>query len=309
MTSGGRSKTFEALEVAPERCGSATAFRVGITDYCIRLCDFRIRLIFRFVLTHLWGTQVGNMQNINPLKNALFAGIATVILSGSAMAADAGDGAGYPIPPAAEEASPWDIAFGVTIASSYVARGVDFTNGLAVQPFAELTVGIFYLGYWGSNLGAFTGDSWEHDVSVGIRPELGPLGLDLGYVHYFLTPNTGDAGGEVYLKAEVSPMDPLTLGAGFWYGTGAINGATYAEVNASLDLIENFAASAAVGWIGGTATPYTTWNAGLTWTPVEQLEIDFRYHNAPAAAPGGALSKFVVSATVSSSLRALGVIH
>jgi uncharacterized protein (TIGR02001 family) len=250
------------------------------------------------------------MQDISVLKRVLLASAATVLLSTGAMAADAGGDGGGPVPPE-EDSSAWDIAFGVTIASSYVSRGIDFTNGIAVQPFAELTVGIFYLGYWGSNLNSALassgGNTWEHDVSVGIRPELGPLSLDIGYVNYFFSPG-GDGGGEFYVQGEISPVDPLTLGAGYWNGVGAIQGFNYAEVNASVDLIENLAASAAVGWVfGSAAAPYTTWNAGLTWTPVEQLEIDARYHSAPASVGGS--QKFVVSATFSSSLRSLGLIH
>jgi uncharacterized protein (TIGR02001 family) len=227
------------------------------------------------------------------------------------MAADAGDYGGGPIPPAAHDDSAWDVAFGVTIASAYILDGIEYNDGLSVQPYVELTMGMFYLGYWGSNLNpalaASAPDRWEHDLSVGIRPELGPLSLDLGYVHY-LYDVTGDGGASVYITGEVSPVDPLTLGAEFWYGVGLNQGNNSAEVNASVDLIENFAASGAVGWVfGSAATPYTYWNAGLTWTPVEPLEIDFRYHNAPAAV--GGVSKFMVSATISSSLRSLGVIH
>ncbi len=244
------------------------------------------------------------MQNIKVLKNVFFAGIASVILSGTAMAADAGlDGVG--VQPGQEAASPWDVAFGVTIASAYVSRGVQFTDGVAIQPWAELTVGMFYLGYWGSNLtpALAGGDNWEHDVSIGIRPELGPVSLDIGYVHYFFNPS-GECCGEVYITGEVSPADPVTLGAAFYYAPDG--GATYTEVNASVDLIENLSASAAVGFIGNTGADYTTWNAGFTWTPVDPLELDFRYHSAPSTAPGGALSIFVVSASISSSLSALG---
>jgi uncharacterized protein (TIGR02001 family) len=247
------------------------------------------------------------MQDIKVLKNILFAGIASVILTGGALAADADGWGGSPTPPAAEDDSAWDIAFGVTLASSYISRGMEYTDGLAVQPYAELTVGIFYLGYWGSNLtpALNAGDNWEHDISVGIRPELGPISLDIGYVRYLASPS-GDCCGEVYITGEVSPVDPLTLGAAFYYDPDIA--ATYTEVNAAVDLIDTLAASAAVGFVNDpTAVNYTTWNAGLTWTPVEPLEIDFRYHHAPTSA--GGVQKFVVAATISSSLRSLGVIR
>jgi uncharacterized protein (TIGR02001 family) len=249
------------------------------------------------------------MQNINGLNRILIAGIATVILSGGAMAADAGGWGGSPTPPEKDHGA-WDIAFGVTLASAYVADGIEYNDGLSVQPYVELTLGMFYLGYWGSNLNsalaASAPDSWEHDISVGIRPELGPLSLDIGYVHYIYDVS-GDGGGEVDFKAEISPIERLTLGAEYDHGVGSNQGNNSAEVAASLDLVENFAASAAVGWVfGSAATPYTYWNAGLTWTPVEPLEIDFRYHNAPTAV--GGVSKFVVAATLSGSLRGLGLI-
>jgi len=246
------------------------------------------------------------MHNINGLKKVLFAGIATVILSGGAMAADAGGWGGSPTPPADEAASPWDVAFGVTVTNDYVSRGISQTSGgAAVQPWAELTVGMFYLGYWGSNVDSgFTGGNWEHDLSIGVRPEFGPVSLDIGYVRYIY--DTGDCCGEVYVKGEVSPVDPLTLGAHFFYSPDFQT--TYTEVNASVGLMEHLSASAAVGFIGNSSADYTTWNAGLTWNPVEPLEIDVRYHWAPSSVANG-VQKVVVSASVSSSLRSLGVIR
>jgi uncharacterized protein (TIGR02001 family) len=245
------------------------------------------------------------MQNIKVLKNVFFAGIASVILTGSAMAADFEDTVVGPTP---EQDSPWDIAFGVTLTSDYISRGFTNTdNGPAIQPFAELTYNILYFGYWGSNVAAvdFGGATWEHDLSIGIRPELGPVSLDIGYVWYLYNADAANNNSsEAYIMAEISPVDPLTLGAQFWYAPD--DGATYTEVNASVDLIETLAASAAFGFIGNSGVDnYTTWNAGLTWTPVEPLEIDVRYHSAPGSIGGE--NKVVVSATISSSASALGL--
>jgi uncharacterized protein (TIGR02001 family) len=247
------------------------------------------------------------MLDIKVLKNVLFAGVASVILTGSALAADAGGDYTVPTAPAAEDDGAWDIAFGATVTSDYISRGISLSsNQAAVQPWVELTVSMFYAGIWMSSL---PGD-WEYDPYIGIRPELGPLSLDLGYIAYF-TANTGGGSGEAYITGEVSPVDPLTLGAAFYLGTGGLAGINYVEVNASIDLIETVSASAAVGWVldpGVIDTGnYTTWNAGLTWNPVEPLEIDARYHFAPSSVGGE--SKFVISATISSSLRSLGVIR
>ncbi len=86
------------------------------------------------------------MLNIQVLKTVLLAGAASAVLSTAALAADAADGS------AADEGA-WDVAFGVTLTSDYVGRGISQTaGGPAVQPWAEFTVGWFYAGYWGSNV-------------------------------------------------------------------------------------------------------------------------------------------------------------
>jgi uncharacterized protein (TIGR02001 family) len=244
------------------------------------------------------------MQNIKVLKNVLLSGIATVVFAGSAMAADFEDAV---VTPAPEQTSPWDIAFGVTLTSDYITRGFTNTdNGPAIQPFAELTYNILYFGYWGSNVdpGTFGGATWEHDLSVGIRPELGPVSFDIGYVWYLYNADgANNNSSEAYIQAEISPVEPVTLGAQFWYAPD--DGGTYTEANVSVDLIDTLAASAAIGFIGNSGVDnYTTWNAGLTWTPVEALEIDLRYHSAPSAIGGE--NKVVISATLASSLNALG---
>lgn len=233
------------------------------------------------------------------LKAVLVAGAASALISTAAFAADFEDATA----PASGEPSAWDIAFGVTLTSDYIGRGVSWTDGgAAIQPWAELTVGWFYAGYWGSNV---TGD-WEHDLSVGIRPELGPFTFDIGYVQYLYS-LAGDGGSEVYGKVEVTPVDPVTIGAGYWYGLGILDTTSYAEVNASIDLIEDLSASAAVGWVNDPNAlvmgSYTTWNAGLTWTPVDPFELDLRYYSSPF------VSKVVVSASISSSLRSIGWLH
>lgn len=240
------------------------------------------------------------MSNI--LKTVLLAGAAAAVLSSAALAADAPD---LTVPAPAE--SDWDIAFGVTLTSDYIARGNTQTNyGPAIQPWVEFDYNIFYAGYWGSNVSPVSLGSaatWESDFSVGIRPELGPFKFDLGHVWYVYNDPTSN-GSEAYIKASVSPIEMLTIGGAFYYGTGGgIVGWTYTEANASVDLTHGFSTSAAVGWVGGAASPYTTWNAGLTWKPADPLSIDVRYHAGPTA------NKVMVSASISSSLKGIGWLH
>lgn len=245
-------------------------------------------------------------MKIKALQTLLIAGAASAILSGAALAADPND-VSVPAPNDGD----WDISFGVTLTSDYLSWGITQTNGgPAIQPEAEFTYQWLYLGWWGSNVSPISLGSaatWENDFSVGIRPEFGPVSFDIGHVWYTYNDPSSN-GSEAYIQANYTPIDPVTLGAQFWVGTGANAGTNYTEVNASYEFIEDVSASAAFGWIGGPAsTPYTTWNAGITWTPVEPLEIDVRYYYAPASVGGS--SKVLVSASISSSLRSLGLIH
>jgi uncharacterized protein (TIGR02001 family) len=201
--------------------------------------------------------------------------------------------------PLVSDTHEWDIAFGVTFTSDYISRGYTQTDhGAAIQPWAELDIGKFYFGYWGSNVSPVSvGANWEHDLSIGIRPSLGPVDFDFGYVRYIY--DNGDCCGELYAKASFSPIEPVTVGGAVFYDPDA--SATYVEGNGSIDLHNNISASAAVGYSNGSGA--TSWNAGLSWAPQEWVKLDGRYYGGPEA------NRFVVSLSLQSSAKALGLIH
>ncbi|MEX0852308.1 MAG: TorF family putative porin [Bauldia sp.] len=223
------------------------------------------------------------------------AAAAVMVLAGAGLAR-AADATVYEDGAAVDQAaaeSMFDVAFGVTVTSEYVSRGYALSDGIAVQPWVEFDYGMFYVGYWGSNV---VGD-WEHDLSVGFRPEIGPFSLDLGYVRYLY--NSGDCCGELYLKASVSPADPLTVGAAAFFDPDSSN--AYFEGNASIDLPHNFSISGAAGvqtYGDGSADDFS-WNAGGSWSPLDWLTLDGRYHGGPDS------DMFVVSLAISTSLSAL----
>jgi uncharacterized protein (TIGR02001 family) len=192
----------------------------------------------------------------------------------------------------------WDVAFGVTFTSDYISRGyTQSDHNAAIQPWAELDIGKFYLGYWGSNV-VLDDDRWEHDLSIGVRPSLGPVDFDLGYVRY-LYDSSGDCCGELYAKASFSPVDPLTLGGNIYYDPEASN--TYVEATGSFDLPHDLSVSGTIGLqsYGDGSASDTSWNAGIGWSPYEWLTLDARYHGGPTA------ERFVVSLSLSSSLKTL----
>lgn len=203
-----------------------------------------------------------------------------------------------PAPAPAVAASMFDVAFGFTVTSEYVSRGYSLSDGWAIQPFAEATIGLFYFGYWGSNV---ADGAWEHDLSVGIRPTWGPWTFDIGYVRYLYSEG-GDCCGEIYAKAEVAPIEPLTLNAMVYYDPDSQN--TYVEGGAAYALPQNFSVSANIGnqWYGDGSPDDFSWNAGVSWEPWEWVSLDGRYFGGPTA------DKFVFSITFATSLSGMGLV-
>ncbi len=112
---------------------------------------------------------------------------------------------------------PADVAFGIAMTTDYVSRGITQTgNDLAVQGYIEPTIGMAYVNIWSSNVD-FGGEGFrgaEIDTAIGIRPEFGPLSLDLGYVHYFYSPeDISPDYGEIFAKADYNFQDMVTFGA------------------------------------------------------------------------------------------------
>jgi uncharacterized protein (TIGR02001 family) len=215
---------------------------------------------------------------------ALAATIAAGAGIGSAQAADRA-----PALPLLAPAHAYELLFGVTVTSQYISRGLAQSEGPAVQPWAELNLGPFYAGYWGSNTDpSLTPGSWEHDLSVGVRFNPGPLAVDIGYVRYVY--DTGDCCGEVYGKVSISPMERLTLGAAIFHNPD--DALTYIEGNGKLTLIDKWSLSGAIGSQDGVGSG----NIGISFALNDMLTLDGRYHAGPTS------DKFVASIAFSTSL-------
>ncbi|MCO5056870.1 MAG: TorF family putative porin [Rhizobiaceae bacterium] len=223
------------------------------------------------------------------LRIATLALAASAVLASSALAADEVEVTQEQI------ASAFDIAFGATLTSRYVSRGVAQTNGPAVQGYIEGSYNIFYAGVWASSLDSLLApDDVEIDLYAGIRPEFGNLSLDLGYVRYLYN-STGDCCGEAYAKATYAFTEEFSAGAEIYYDFE--NDTTYGDVNAEVSLPYDFAVSGAVGtWFDGRVD----WNAGISYTYADTLTFDLRYHDADYQP-----ARFVAMVSVDSSWSAL----
>jgi hypothetical protein len=232
--------------------------------------------------------------------------------------------------------SAWDLAFGSAIMNDYVFRGVTQSNHKgSVAAYFEPRYNInanwqLYAGLSGESISFANRAAAEIDFYGGVRPTFGPLALDFGYFYYYYPGGQCFGGGplvtpclpalpngssakknagfyEVYGKAAYTIVDPLVVGANFYYSPNFINtGAEgeYASVTAKYTAPANLALwNGNVGWyvsgefgrqwLGtsdafyGVAAPgvgptgikyadYDTWNLGVgfTW---KVFTLDLRY--------------------------------
>jgi uncharacterized protein (TIGR02001 family) len=201
------------------------------------------------------------------MKRVFFSLIAAIIGVSSAQAAD------LPVkaPPLAAPVSPWDWAFGGALMSDYNFRGISQSDrGPSVTAYSEARYNInanwqLYAGaqYWAVTLP--TDPSCECDLYAGIRPTVGPIAFDFGFIYYwypkekqlfidptgaFLVTNpVGNTGiftlndtdfWEVYGKATWEAIkDRLAFGANVYYSPSWLNSGafgTYASLTAKVTL-------------------------------------------------------------------------
>jgi uncharacterized protein (TIGR02001 family) len=193
------------------------------------------------------------------------------------------------------------IAFNAGITSDYMFRGIDQSaGGVAGFGGADVTWGKVYVGTWVSHVdfaGSYGGNDTlaEVDVYGGVRPQLGPVALDLGVIGYIYPKQpSGSHENYVELKALASvPVGPVTLGGAVYYSpdmTLASGSAVYVEGNAAYTFKNKMTLSGAVGYQDLDAskssglTGYTTWNVGVTYPVTDHLSADIRYVGTSGAA-------------------------
>ena len=194
-----------------------------------------------------------------------------------------------------------DVAFGVTFASQYIARGLaQSDNKPAMQGYAEVQIGDFYAGAWAASLKlprskGLTDPALEVDAYVGIRHTWDRLTLDGGIIYFWYA---GETGGNIdywepYFKPSYQVNDWLKIGGLLRVTDNFVNlGAKEAYLlgNAKITL-PNLTGISDVGtyvsgefghrWIGKTDAgfnfpDYYVWNAGGGFT-YKAMTLDLRY--------------------------------
>lgn len=178
-----------------------------------------------------------------------------------------------------------DLSFGLGLTSEYVGRGAAYSNGPAIQPWAEVEMNGFYAGFWASNIDDPV-DTFELELYAGYSWDLSGTSLDLGYAHYFT--NSGSIGGELFALIEHATDDFRMFGGLY------IDDATWSvsdlHVGFGATFMESFELSGRVG----TDTAGTNYgDIGVTYAK-DAFELDLRYHTSNTG-----LSMFVLSTGIS----------
>lgn len=186
----------------------------------------------------------------------------------------------------AGEARPASVAFNVGAATDYEFRGINQTdrNGDLFAGADATIEDIGYAGVWLSNVDFHNGTTMEYDLYGGIRPVVGLVTVDLGFIRYGYT---GQPPGprEVYTEWKVAPsmaLGPAIFGLAWFHSDNFIRqagAANYYEINASTPIGRTpFSVSGALGrqQVRGPLD-YTTWNLGVSYALNSRLGFDLRY--------------------------------
>ena len=200
------------------------------------------------------------------MKKTILSALLAVAVSAPAFAADLKMITKAPPPP--PPPPPWDIAFGASLASDYIFRGITQSNHEAsVSAYFEPRFNIhpnwqLYAGIAGSSISFPNCAAAEIDFYGGVRPTFGPLALDLGLIYYYYpggvcyNGNAGNsldciANGFLPINGNVAKADASFVE---WYAKGVYTFNDYFNVGANFYYTTDFLNTSASGtYFSGTA--------------------------------------------------------
>ena len=190
------------------------------------------------------------------------------------------------------------------VTTDYMFRGISqSSNNPAVSAGFDATYGIFYAGFWGSNVD-FDGvpdASVEMDIYAGIKPVLGPVTFDLAVLGYLypgaqddLATDGIDESDYLELKAgaSITPFTNASLAGNIFYSPDTFSqlGDVWtfeATAGYTFNAIGRFTPSISgtvgtvigdedEGYSVGTDDEYVYWNAGVG-VAFDKFTLDVRY--------------------------------
>ncbi|MDX5358837.1 MAG: TorF family putative porin [Rhodobacterales bacterium] len=170
---------------------------------------------------------------------------------------------------------------GATLASQYVADGIEQTKGIAFQPWVEGEIGGFYFGAWLSNTDkAIVGSSSEIDLYVGYRGEVGMFSYDVGYTRYYYQNPKVDCCGDIIVQLGLAPTDKLSLGTKVKYNPSKSTNPTKAynlSISADYALTDKFSMGAVYGKVTKGGMKY--WSVGGSYAINDDLALGLSWND------------------------------
>jgi len=184
------------------------------------------------------------------------------------------------LPPAAATANAFfednslTLSAGAAIVSEYVSQGFELSDGVALQPYAELGFGGFYAGIWAINGSEdLLGATGEVDLMAGYRGSYEAFFWDVSYAYYLFTGKTfAEEYGEIVLTGGVGFLESIFF-TGYY---GYADEFEQHDVSLIVDYytpIEGASLSGRYGTVDTNFGDWDYWSVGAKYQATENISI------------------------------------
>lgn len=187
----------------------------------------------------------------------------------------------------------WGFGFGA--GSDNRSKNASKSDG---DPYAwgeaewESADGFVYAGPAFETIRSSTGSNLELSLNAGIRPQIRGFDLDLNIKHqWHVDPRPGADGDAWEFTADLSrSIGPATAGLEIQHspdGTGSVESWTWVEGRMEWAFSTRLSGDVTLGRRTQDNGPdYTGWSVGAAWRLNRNAQIELRYHDIDANAPG-----------------------
>jgi uncharacterized protein (TIGR02001 family) len=196
------------------------------------------------------------------------------------------------VPALAQSGGDWSFGLGAATdnrsKNASKSDGDPYVWGLAEWESAD---GLFYAGPGFETIKS-SGSDLELELGGGIRPQIAGFDVDLNAAHKWRVdadPGSDDDAWEftANVSRSIGPAKARLQLQHSPDGTGSTRAWTWVEGQIGWDFTDKLSGSAAVGRREQDGAPdYTGWNIGATYALTRTLELEVRYHDTDADAPG-----------------------
>jgi uncharacterized protein (TIGR02001 family) len=190
----------------------------------------------------------------------------------------------FVLPVSAAQASEINLSFGAAVLSEYVSDGIRYSDGVAVQPYAELGFGGIYAGAYTTNVDPdLTGADRETGLSLGYRGDVGNFSYDVSVNYYMFDEAFEDFPVEDYAETIASGTFAVSETL---YLTGEVSFAPeYDQTGLSLradyyTAVEGLSLDATIGHVDANFGSWSYWSAGASFSFQDTATFSLAYHDS-----------------------------